>query len=137
MLKHAGISAHMKDEKNNTLTAGELEVMKVLWEHGELKPAQIQEYFSRPIKNPALRSYLSILLEKGHVSRHKVGKAYFYKAKTRQTKAWQRQLGDLVETYFNGSVASMVLNLVKTEKLSPEDIEALKAYADQQDRGES
>ena len=36
-------------------TAGEMEVMRILWEHGELKPAEIQTHFPRPIKNAALR----------------------------------------------------------------------------------
>ena len=27
-------------------TAGELEVMRILWEHGEMKPAEIQAHFS-------------------------------------------------------------------------------------------
>ena len=63
-------------------TAGELRVMQLLWDHGELKPAELQQRYPEPIKNPALRSYLAILVEKGHVNRRKVGKAYLYKAKT-------------------------------------------------------
>ena len=49
------------------LTTAELEVMQVLWEHGELKPGEIQELLERDIKNPALRSILSILVETGLV----------------------------------------------------------------------
>ena len=49
-------------------TEGELEVMQVLWEHGELKPGEIQERFPRGIRNAALRSVLLVLLEKGHVT---------------------------------------------------------------------
>src|SRR5258708_6498770 len=46
----------------STFTPGELNVMRLLWEHGELKPSQIQERFPEPIKNPAVRSYLTILV---------------------------------------------------------------------------
>ena len=46
-------------------TEGELEVMQVLWEHGALKPGEIQERFPRGIRNAALRSVLLVLLEKG------------------------------------------------------------------------
>ena len=55
-------------------TQGELEVMRILWEHGELKPAEIHAHFPRKINNPSLRSYLAILLEKGHVVRAPGGK---------------------------------------------------------------
>ena len=52
-------------------TRGELAVMRLLWKHGEMKPSQIQRLFPEPIKNPALRSYLTILFNKGHVGRRK------------------------------------------------------------------
>ena len=48
-----------------------------------LKPSEIQKLYPTPIKNSALRSYLKILMDKGHVSRRKVGKAYEYQAVTR------------------------------------------------------
>ena len=50
-------------------TPGEMRVMQLLWTHGELKPAELQSLYPEPIKNPALRSFLKILVEKGHVTR--------------------------------------------------------------------
>ena len=67
----------------NGFTKGELEVMQVLWEHGLLKPGELQEHFLRPIGNAALRSVLLVLLEKEHVIRVRKGRAYYYKAKHR------------------------------------------------------
>ena len=49
----------------NHFTQCELEVMQILWGHGELKPVEIQERYSRPIKNAAVRFQLKVLLEKG------------------------------------------------------------------------
>ena len=112
-------------------TAGELKVMRLLWAHGELKPGEVQKRFPEPIKNPALRSYLTILLEKGHVSRRRVGKAYAYKAVTRSRSAFRAMLDELVEAYCGGSVPALVMNLIKLEKLSEDDLIALKRLADQ------
>ena len=64
-------------------TAGEIEVMRILWEHGELKPAELQKLFPRPIKDAALRSYLTILVDKGHLRRRSKGKAFYYRPKTK------------------------------------------------------
>ena len=111
-------------------TAGELRVMQILWEQGELKPAEIQAHFPEPIKNPALRSYLAILVEKGHVIRRKVGKAFFYKAKTPRQRAFTAMLGDLVKTFCEGSVEELVMALVRKEKLSEDDLLKLKRLAD-------
>jgi predicted transcriptional regulator len=118
-------------------TAGELRVIKLLWEHGELKPAELQKLHPEPIKNPALRSYLTILVDKGHVTRRKVGKAYLYKARIPRQRAFSTMLRDLVETYCAGSVEELVMTLVRKEKLSEEDLIELKRLADQASNGAS
>jgi predicted transcriptional regulator len=112
-------------------TAGELKVMQLLWEHGELKPAKLQELYPDPIKNPALRSYLTILVDKGHVVRRKVGKAFLYRSKTPPQRAFTTMLGDLVNTFCAGSVENLVMALVQKEKLSKEDLLQLKQLADE------
>lgn len=111
-------------------TPGELKVMQLLWQGGEMKPAEIQAAYPEPIKNAALRSYLSILLEKGHVKRRLVGKAYYYAAVTQEHSAFQNLLGQLVETFFGGSKQQLIMSLVESEKLTPEQIEQLKQAAD-------
>jgi predicted transcriptional regulator len=116
------------------LTPGELKVMKLLWEHGELKPSELQDRFLEPIKNPALRSYLTTLLEKGYVTRRRVGKAYFYKAVTRSRSAFRTMLGELVDSFCGGSVQNLVMNLIKSERLSEEELLALKRLAEGDDR---
>lgn len=112
-------------------TAGELKVMQVLWEHGEMKPAEIQDLYPEPIKNAAMRSYLTILVEKGHITRRQVGKAYFYKAKTLQNRVFHSMLKELVDTFCGGSKKQLLLSLVKSEKLSEEQLQELKEVAEQ------
>jgi BlaI family penicillinase repressor len=117
----------------NPLTAGEFDVIRILWEHGELKPAQIQSHFPRPIKNAALRSYLSILLEKGHVTRRQVGKAYFYKAKTKRESALFRTLKEIINSYCEGSPQALVMALIKSERLSEAELLRLKRLAEEEE----
>ena len=102
-------------------TPGELKVMKLLWEHGELKPSELQDRFPEPIKNPALRSYLTTLLEKGHVTRRRVGKAYVYRAVTRSRSAFRTMLGTLVDSFCGGSLETLVMTIIKAERLGEED----------------
>ncbi len=112
-------------------TRGELEVMRILWEHGELKPAEIHAHFPRRIKNPSLRSYLAVLLEKGHVVRRRVGKAYYYRAKTGRQSTFRSMLQDLTQACCNGSVTNLLCTLIRTEKLSEEDLLELKRLSDE------
>ena len=108
------------------LTSGELEVMQVLWEHGSLKPGEIQKKFPRPIRNAALRSVLLVLLEKGHVTRVKSGKAYYYRAKTRRQRTLKQTMRNLADVFCGGSSAALIAQLIKMEKLSREDIRKLQ-----------
>ncbi len=113
------------------LTPGELKVMKLLWDHGELKPSELEDRFPEPIKNPALRSYLTTLLEKGHVTRRRVGKAYYYNAVTRSRSAFRTMLGELVDSFCGGSIQGLVMNIIKAEQLSEEELLEMKRLADE------
>jgi BlaI family transcriptional regulator, penicillinase repressor len=107
-------------------TQGELEIMRILWERGELKPGEIHAHFPRKITNPSLRSYLAILLEKGHVVRRRVGKAYHYRAKTRRESTFRTMLRDLTRVCCDGSVETLLCQLIRTQKLSEADLVELK-----------
>jgi len=96
-----------------------------------MKPARIQEKFPREIKNSALRSYLTILLEKGHVTRRKVGKAYFYEPRTQHESAFRHTLRSLLDTFCEGSAEGLLLRLIKAEKLSEKELLELKRIADE------
>jgi predicted transcriptional regulator len=110
-------------------TAGEMEVMRILWKDGELKPAEIQKRFPRPIKNAALRSYLSILHAKGHVARRRRGNAFYYRARTKRESTFRSMLGDLVNTFCEGSTEALLCHLLAAEKLSREELLELQRMA--------
>jgi BlaI family transcriptional regulator, penicillinase repressor len=107
----------------------ELEVMQVLWRHGTLKPAEIQDRFPRPILNAALRSILLILLDKKHVSRRKTGRAYYYKALTPPDHTMSRMVRRLAEIFCGGSTPALIAHLIRSEKLDAEDIRELQKIA--------
>jgi predicted transcriptional regulator len=112
-----------------SFTPGEMSVMRLLWEHGALKPSELQQLYPEPIKNPALRSYLTILLNKGHVTRRKVGKAYYYQAVTARQSAFRTKLQELADSFCNGSTQSLLMNLIRSEKLSEAELLALRQMA--------
>ncbi len=112
-------------------TAGELEVMRVLWKHrAEMKPADVRDAMPRPIKDSALRSYLTILLKKGHVSRRRIGRAYHYRAITPSESAFSTRLRALVDTFCNGSTRALVSRLIKEEQLSERELIELRRLAE-------
>lgn len=112
-----------------TFTKSELEVMQVLWEHGALKPGELEDLFPRPIGNAALRSLLLILLEKGHVAREKDGRAFVYRAVTRRDSELRKLTRRLADIFSGGSAKALIAQMVRAEKLSEEDLRELQALA--------
>ena len=114
-----------------SLTEGELEVLQILWDHGPLKPSEIQEKFPRPIKNATLRSALRVLLDKRHVARKKEGKAYYYRPKTPMTKTFRSMTRRLADVFCGGSSVGLIAQLIESEELSADDIRELRRITNQ------
>ena len=112
------------------LNKNELEAMRILWEKGSLKPAEIQESFSWSIENATLRSVLRILMKKGFVKRRKKGKAYFYMAKASRQNILKNMFQRMAQVFSGGSYSELIAQLIKSEKLSKKEIEELKRIAD-------
>ncbi|MEM9643919.1 MAG: BlaI/MecI/CopY family transcriptional regulator [Planctomycetota bacterium] len=111
------------------LTPGEMKVMRLLWEHGEMTPPEIGERYKPSIKDAALRACLAVLLEKGHVERRREGRAYVYGAVTQQKRAFKSMLGELLENFCDGSARQLMMNLAEQESLSEDDLREIKRLA--------
>ncbi|HUT23025.1 MAG TPA: BlaI/MecI/CopY family transcriptional regulator [Sumerlaeia bacterium] len=114
----------------STLTRAELEMMRVLWEHGEMNPTQIQQKYPRPIKNAALRFQLKVLLGKGHVSRRKEGKTYYYQAVMLRQNVFREMTRRMSDAFCGGSAVGLIAELIRSEKLTPADVEEVKRFAE-------
>ena len=111
------------------LSKNELEVLRILWERKELKPAEIQEAFSWTIENATLRSILVNLVEKGHVTRSLHGKAYRYAARVPKATMLQATSRALARVFSGGSTKELLMQLVETEDIGPSDLEFIRATA--------
>jgi predicted transcriptional regulator len=111
------------------LSKNELEVLRILWERNELKPAEIQEAFSWAIENATLRSILVNLVEKGHVTRSLHGKAYRYAARVPKAKILQAASRALARVFSGGSTKELLIQLVETEDIGPADLEMIRETA--------
>lgn len=111
------------------LNRSELETVRVLWEQGESKPSDIEAAFSWAIDNGTLRSVLRILMDKGLVTRRKVGKAFYYKAAKSRKAVLAHTARRMAQVFTGGSPAELIATLIKTEKLSRQDLDELRRIA--------
>ena len=107
----------------------ELEALRILWEQGALKPAEIQARFSWPIENATLRSVLVNLLSKKHVTRRLQGKAYFYAARVPKATLMQSLVRHLARVFAGGSPRELVAQLLETNDITPADVALLHQLA--------
>ena len=112
-----------------SLNRNELEALRILWERGEMKPAEIQAYFSWPIENATLRSVLVNLVEKAHIRRELRGKAFFYAASVPKATLLQTIMQNLVRVFARGSHQELVAQLVETGDIKPADLKILSETA--------
>jgi predicted transcriptional regulator len=108
------------------LNQNELEALRILWEKGGLKPAEIQSHFSWPVENATLRSVLLNLVDKGQVTRKLRGKAFFYEARVKKTALLQNMLHSLARVFAAGSKQELIAQLVRTGDIKPEDLEVIR-----------
>ncbi len=107
----------------------ELEVLRILWERGELKPADIQVHFSWKIENATLRSVLVNLVEKGYIARELQGKAFYYAACVPKASLLQTTMQALARVFAGGSTRDLVAQLVETSDIKPADLKLISQTA--------
>jgi BlaI family transcriptional regulator, penicillinase repressor len=112
-----------------SLNQNELEALRILWDRGELKPAEIQAHFSWPIENATLRSVLINLVEKKHVARRLLGKAFFYAARVPKATLLQTTMRTLARVFAGGSHQELVVQLMETSDIKAEDLKLIRQTA--------
>ena len=116
------------------LTQSEVEIMEILWETGaqgkkitilELIDA-INKKYDRELKRQTVSTFLSHLVSKGVADYTKRSKISNYvPAITREEYAAILQK-ELLDTWFNGDVASCIKSLLTNEKISKKEMEKIK-----------
>ncbi len=122
--------------RESDLGAAELQVLQTLWEQG---PATVREVMNhlhargRRVAYTTVLTFLSRLEQKGFVTSDKSGLAYVYRPKVSQERISRSRLSDILETFYGGAAGSLVLQLVREEKLSAGEIAELQRLIDQLD----
>ena len=86
------------------LSRRERQIMDAVFTHGEASANQVVQLMSDAPSRTAVRTFLRILVEKGHLTQRKVGREMFYKPTRPRKRAGQSALQRVVETFFDGSL---------------------------------
>jgi predicted transcriptional regulator len=108
------------------LTPLELEIMKVLWEHGQANVQAVQAKLPGRLAYTTVQTMLNVLHRKGKVRRALKGRAYEYAPRVSREMAVRTTLRDVITRFFGGSAESLVMSLVASRDLKPEKLAELK-----------
>lgn len=123
----------MKKRKQPRLSAGELEILQMLWRRGPATLSEAQAGLERQIGYTTVQTRLNRLVEKGVVTRT-TGRPAKYAAAVAQQEVSARHLDLLVERVTGGSVVPLVAHLVRDRALTAADIAELKQLIAQAER---
>lgn len=127
----------MPRRKSRTLTEVELEFMQVVWAGGEVTTEDVQSALreqGRELSDGAIRKVLSILIEKGYLSRLREGRGFRYQATVPADQANRSMLQDLLKRAFGGSAALMVATLLESNTVREKDLKEMKRLIAKRER---
>lgn len=113
-------------KRRTRLSAGELEVLDVLWRHGPVTLAAAHQNFGRPIGYTTVQTRLNRLVDKGMVKRSDQRPAQ-YRAAVAPEAVTAGHLDLLLERVSGGRVVPLVAHLVADRSLTAAEIGELKA----------
>jgi predicted transcriptional regulator len=113
------------------LSRREREIMNAVFALDNRASAEdIRERLSHPPSYSAVRAMLVRLEAKGHLRHQEDGKRYVYSATASPAAAKRAALQQYLRTFFGGSRHDMVASLLRQERWTNEELDALRAEID-------
>lgn len=113
--------------KDHNLSRRERQIMDIIYARGEASAFDVQSALPDPPSYSTVRTLLAILERKGFLKHTERGQRYFYQPAVAREKVRPSVLKRVVDTFFDGSLASAVAALVDSGvKLSAEELERLE-----------
>ena len=113
------------------LSRREREIMDAIFALGNRASAEeIRQRLTDPPGYSAVRAMLVRLEDKGHVRHHEEGLRYVYSATMPRAAARRAALQQLVRVFFSGSPGETAAALLKQERWSDDELDALRAEID-------
>jgi BlaI family transcriptional regulator, penicillinase repressor len=113
-------------------TDGELEILRVLWEHGASPLGTICDSLrqQREVATTTVATMLRVMLDKGLVRRKAAARAQVWSAAVTQNAAAKSMVGKLVDGVFDGSAGRLAAHLVEGGQLTNAELAELRKLID-------
>lgn len=119
-------------------TPAELEILRVLWEHGPCTVRDVLQRLEeqRPTGYTTALKLLQIMTDKGLVRRDERARAHVYAARMPEQETQRQLVRDLVDRAFGGSASKLVLHALSTRKTPRAELARIRELLDRLEGGE-
>ena len=118
------------------LTALQLDVLGVLWEHGEATVTDVTRALrdARGLAPTTVATILTRLEKRGVVKRRRVERQFRYTATIAREAARRAQVDELAKSLFDGDLGGLVHHLVARDEIGASDLERVRRLLDEKSR---
>jgi predicted transcriptional regulator len=112
-----------------TPTARELEILKVLWDRGEASVRAVYEEMSRhaPIVQNTVQAFLRTMEDKGLVAHRLEGRTFIYRPLLRPQDTKQKLVSRVLHRVFDGAIDQLVQSALSLGRPTEEELNRLEA----------
>ena len=123
----------MTKTRPKRLTPLEALIMDSVWDMGETTVRQVRERLQpiKPMAYNTVQTMMGILRRKGFLHSKREGRKDVYRPRVRREQMARRSLNELLDRFFAGSAKGLVSQLIESEKLSTEEIKAIRRAVDE------
>ena len=114
------------------ISDAEWQVMNVIWRDQPVDAQQVIDQLAKPNgwRAATVKTMLHRLVKKNVLTFDSVGKRYLYRSRVRRTDCVRRASRSFLNRVFGGSAAPALMHLVKTSKLTDDEVTQLRRLLD-------
>ncbi|MEN8076448.1 BlaI/MecI/CopY family transcriptional regulator [Clostridioides difficile] len=111
------------------ISDSEWEVMKIIWQNDSITSTKIINKLQEKTnwKASTIKTLINRLLNKEAISFTKEGKEYYYFSIVSEEEYIREESESFLNKVFNGSLNSMLVNFVKSQKLTRNELDELRS----------
>lgn len=126
-----------QDGRKSEPTKSELEILQVLWKHGPSTVRFVNDQLNelkRAVQYTSTLKLMQIMVDKGILLRDESQMKHIYRAAMEEQRYKGVLLDRFVENLYEGSAASLMMQLLGNKKTSKEELEQIRKLLDKLDK---
>ena len=123
------MKAEKPSGKHTEPTKSELEILQVLWQHGPSTVRFVNDQLNeqkRAVQYTSTLKLMQIMVEKQMLDRDETSMKHIYSPALEEQKTKSALLDRFVESMYNGSASTLVMQLLGNKKTSKKELQAIK-----------